>query len=143
MRKLLLYIILVVILFSGFSELKGIWKDNQQSLDGTYEDVVEGVNKWVDTAKETGSQLKETLNEQIGAASEKYEEVKSDIEDVTSKIQEKRDQLEKTLAEIEEAKKALDELLDKEGSLKEEIDEKKQDLEEADAESAGENAEEN
>ena len=39
MKKILLYLILVVILFSGFNQVKQIWVENERSLDGTYSEL--------------------------------------------------------------------------------------------------------
>jgi len=116
MRRIILYIVIVLLLFSGIQEIKSIWEENEKDLDDTYAQVKEGLSGWFQTATETSKELKEQLNEKISTASEQYEKIKADIEATTAKINEKRDQLDKTLKEMEEAKKALDELLEKEAA---------------------------
>lgn len=114
MQRILLYIILVVISFWGFDQVKTTWEGNQGSLDATYSDVKGGVLKWYEKATDSTKELKDKLNAQIQSASEKYNKLKAEIESVNSKVNEKRDQLDQALKEMEEAKKALDELLDRE-----------------------------
>ena len=122
MRQILLYIIIVIILFSGFQEVRRIWEDSDHSLDGTYEEVKDGLSGFIEKATDTGKNLKESLNQRLQSATEKYDDIKSEIEDITSKVNEKKDQLDQTLKEIEEAKKALDELLEREQELQVETD---------------------
>lgn len=120
MRKILLYIIILIIIFSGYKQVKQIWQENEQNLDGTYQEVKEGVTKWYEKATDSTKELKETLNNKINDATERYEQLKGEVESVTDKISEKREQLDQALQEIEEAKKALDELLEKEKENSEE-----------------------
>lgn len=111
MRKLLLYVILLIVAISGYTEIKTIWQDNAGNLDETYSDLKEGVMGWYEKATDSSAEIKEKLNEQIKTATEKYEDLKEDINTISGNINEKKDQLDQTLKEIEEAKKALDELL--------------------------------
>jgi len=120
MRKILLYLILVIILFSGYSQVRQIWQENEESLDGTYSDIKEGVLSWYQSATDKSIELKKELNEKINVATDKYEKLKSEVENTTDKINEKREQLDNTLKEIEEAKNALDELLEQNPDLAEE-----------------------
>ena len=117
MRKIILYIIIILLLFYGYKEIKGIWQDNEESLDGTYDEVKDGIFSWYKSATNKSAELKEELNNKINSATTKYENLKEDYEKTTDKVNEKRDQLDQALKEIEEAKKALDTLLDKNPEL--------------------------
>lgn len=114
MRRILLYVVLVVFSFWGFQHVKSSWENNDRSLDSTYAEVKGEVLKWYETATDSSKELKDKLNAQIESAGAKYEQIKNEIESVNNKVNEKRDQLEQTLKEMEEAKKALDALLDRE-----------------------------
>lgn len=114
MGRIIVYIAVILILFSGITHIKQIWQENEQSLDATYAEVKGGFWSWFETAQETTQELKEKLNAKVKEASDKYEALKQDLEDVTSAVNEKKAQLEQTLKEMEEAKKALDELLENE-----------------------------
>jgi len=114
MRRILLYIIIVLLMFSGIKQIKSIWEENQKDLDDTYAGVKEGIFTWYKNATDTSKEVKEKLNGKITTATQKYEKIKAEIETTTAKINEKREQLDKTLKEMEEAKKALDELLERE-----------------------------
>lgn len=113
MRRILLYIILIIILFSAFNQLKEIWRNNNQSLDATYSQVKEGVFGWYQKASDTTKELKEKLNKKVKEASEKYQTIKKELEEINAKINEKKEQLNTSIKEIEDAKKALDKLLEK------------------------------
>lgn len=113
MQRIILYIILVFILFSGYNQLKSIWQENEKDLDDTYSQVKEGIFSWYKNATDTSIEVKEKLNEKIQQASDQYEKIKSEIDTTTNRINEKRAQLDQTLKEMEEAKKALDALLEK------------------------------
>lgn len=115
MRRILLYIIIVLLMFSGINQIKSIWEENQKDLDDTYAEVKEGIFTWYKSATDTSKEVKEKLNEKISSATQQYEKIKAEIESTTAMINKKRDQLDKTLKEMEEAKKALDELLEREG----------------------------
>jgi len=137
MRKILLYFILVVILFSGFNQIREIWNNNEENVGGTFTEVKEGILGWYEKATSSSKALKEELNEKISSATEKYESIKSDLETTTEKILEKKKQLENTLKEIEEAKNALNELLDQNPELAEEgADTEGEATEEGDSEEA-------
>lgn len=114
MGRIVVYIAVILILFSGINHIKQIWQENEQSLDATYDEVKGGFWSWFETAKETTQELKEKLNSKVKEASDKYESLKQDLETMTNTVNEKKEQLEQTLKEMEEAKKALDELLAKE-----------------------------
>lgn len=116
MRRIILYIVIILLVFSGYNQVRKIWEENEQDLDNTYSQVKEDITGWFESATETGKELKERLNVKIKSASEQYEKIKAEIESTTNLINEKRDQLEQTLKEMEEAKKALDALLEKEES---------------------------
>ena len=120
MRKILLYLILLAILFSGFNQVREIWNNNEENVGGTFTEVKEGILGWYEKATTSSKALKEELNERISSATEKYETLKSDLESTTEKILEKKAQLENTLKEIEEAKNALNELLNQNPELAEE-----------------------
>jgi peptidoglycan hydrolase CwlO-like protein len=115
MRKILLYVIILIIAISGYNQVKEIWEENSGSLDATYSDVKEGVLGWYEKATDSSAELKETLNTQIKSATEKYENIKGEINSISGNINEKQQQLEQTLNEIEEAKNALNQLLGKDG----------------------------
>lgn len=109
--------IILVVAFSGYQQIQGIWEESGESLDATYEEVKGGLFDWYKSATDTTKELKETLNVKIDAATERYESLKNEVESITSRVNEKREQLDQTLKEIEEAKKALDELLEKEEEI--------------------------
>jgi len=115
MKKLVVYILLVFILFSVFTEIQTSWEENEADVGETIEDVSDKASSWFSFFKSKGTKLKEELNRKIEDANTKYEALKKDVEATTDAVQEKRDQLDRALKEIEEAKKALDELLERDG----------------------------
>ncbi len=117
MKRLLLYLIILVILFSGLSQLRDLWEKNGKSLDATVIDMKAKVAGWVDSASQKGKELQEkgvalkaTLDVKLKEANDKYHKIRTEIESISKTINDKKDQLEKTLNQIEEAKKALDAL---------------------------------
>ena len=111
MRRLLLYIILLVILYSGFNQVKDIWEKNGQSLDATVSRVKENVLGWYGTASEKSKGITEQLKTTIQATSVKYEKIKSDITTINREIKQKKADFEKTLKEMQQAKEDLQKLL--------------------------------
>ncbi|GEM_PF-5235993 len=117
MKRLLLYLIIVIILFSGLSQLKDLWEKNGKSLDATVADVRTKVSGWVDSATEKGKELqqkgvalKAALDVKLKEANDRYDKIRTEIDSINQTINDKKNQLEKTLNQIEEAKKALDAL---------------------------------
>lgn len=111
MKKLLLYIIILIILFAGMDQIRGLWKGEDGSFSKTVVNLKDKVFSWVSSAEDKSKALKASLNEKLKTANEKYGKLKAEFDTVTGKIEEKKKQLEQSLAEMEEAKKALDKLL--------------------------------
>ena len=113
MKKLLLYIIILNILFAGMDQIRGIWKGTDGSFGNTLVSIKDKVFSWISSAEDKSKALKASLNEKLKTANEKYATLKTEFDTVTGKIEEKKRQLQQSLKEMEEAKKALDQLLAK------------------------------
>lgn len=111
MKKLLLYIIILIILFAGMDQIQGLWSGHGGSFAKTLADVKGKLLFWIDKAEDKSKALKANLNEKLKVANEKYINLKSEFDTVNQKIEEKKNQLEQSFREMEEAKKALDKLL--------------------------------
>ena len=114
MRKLLIYSVPVVVLFSGGKELKSLWQPSPAQEPGKAQTIGDRVDTALGKAKDIyshltkkGKELKDDLNGKIKIANDEYLRIRKEIE-------EKNQQLQNTLKAIEDAKKALDELLKKE-----------------------------
>lgn len=111
MKKLLLYIIIVIILFAGMDQIRGLWKGDNVSIGKTLVEMKDKLFSWVSSAEDKSKALKASLNEKLKTANDKYGKLKAEFDTVTGKIEEKKKQLEQSLREMEETKKALDRLL--------------------------------
>ena len=116
MGRILLYIILLIILYSGMNQFRQIWESGSTKVGEGVSDVKTGIFSWFSFAESKSKELKEKLNAKILEANEKYKNLKADVESISSTISEKKAQLEKSLKEVQDAKKALEELLSKEKS---------------------------
>ncbi|MDP2691302.1 MAG: hypothetical protein Q8O95_02765 [bacterium] len=113
MRKLLLYIIVVILAFSGFSQARDIWRGGEGSIMNTYDKVKGGLFNWYTDATEATEVAKEKLNLKIKEAEDRVNQLKEEYDTTTSTVVEKKQQFDTALKEMNEAKKALDELLGK------------------------------
>lgn len=116
MGRILLYIILLIILYSGINQIRQIWESGATKVGEGVTDVKTGIFSWFNFAESKSKELKDKLNAKILEANDKYKNLKTDIDSITSTISEKKAQLEKSLKEMQDAKRALEELLSKEKS---------------------------
>ncbi|MDF2379021.1 MAG: hypothetical protein P1V18_02235 [Candidatus Gracilibacteria bacterium] len=117
MKKIIIYLLLLAIVYSGFKEARSTWEDNKEDIGSTVSNVSESASGWFDSFTSKSGELKDVLNEKLKEANDKYEEIKNEINDTADMVTEKKEQLDRALKEMEEAKKALDELLEKEKEL--------------------------
>ena len=111
MKKLLLYIIVLIILFAGMDQIRGMWSGQGGSFGKTLSEIKDKALFWLSTAEDKSKALKASLNEKLTTANEKYSTLKAEFDSVSQKIEDKKNQLEQSLKELNEAKKALDQLL--------------------------------
>lgn len=118
MRRILLYIILLVILFSGMNQIRGLLEKSNESVGSSYKGFKDSIVGWYSSATDKSKELKAKLSVKIQETNEKYKNLKTEIDTISKTIQEKKAQLEKSFAEMQEAKKALEQLLSSPESTK-------------------------
>ena len=87
MKKLLLYIIILIILFAGMDQIRGIWKGTDGSFGNTLVSIKDKVFSWISSAEDKSKALKASLNEKLKTANEKYATLKTEFDTVTGKIE--------------------------------------------------------
>lgn len=109
MRKILLAIVIFAIAFSLMNQVgAGI---SLGSFGSSYAGVRDSVYGWFSTAAQKGKDLKASWDIKLQQATDKYNALKKEFDDLNSTLQTKKAELEKSLKDIEEAKKSVDQLI--------------------------------